>query len=174
MQKDKELRWYVLKVKPHKEQCAWAALRELGLVSFMPQIRRYKMSGNKKEEFYKPLFTGYIFVKDHFKETKYQTKLQFIRGTTGLLTIDRKIVFVSDYEIDVLKKVCELESTLEIVNGIKVGEQILIKEGILKGVKGVVTKAEGKDYFFIESGINGIMIKIKLSETLVKVQRTSV
>lgn len=166
MTKTKECRWKILKTRPKKEQIAMAHLEELVMDYYFPLVRDFKIINNKKEIVLKPLFTGYLFVKDQDKVPT--AKLQFIRGTTGLLTFDRKNVSVSDLEIDVLKKVCKLKSAPEVVSEIAIGELIIIKNGPLKGVTGVVSKIMDKQYIFIESGINGMLIKIKLEKIIIE------
>lgn len=168
MKKSNENVWLVLKVRPKKEKFATQHLAELGYIHYLPLVRDFKMVCNKKENMYKPLFTGYLFVANH--EESIDAHLHYIRGTTGLLKLSEKEVVVTDGEIDVLKRLCDLKAAPEVVSDIVVGERITLKGGTLKGVQGVVSKIENNTYLFIESGISGIIIKVKLSENLLEVE----
>lgn len=169
MEKQEEERWYVLRVKPRKENLVLAELEMMNSFYYFPFVRDFKLKGKKKAAYRKPLFSGYIFIKYQKEIFGNLQQLEYIPGAIGLLKLNEKIAKVSDHEIEVLKKVCKLNAPPEIVANIPAGERIKIKAGMLKGVEGIVTKVVGKDYLFIESGISGMQIKIKLSENLIDI-----
>ena len=158
--------WCVLRVLPKKERQAMAHLEELGCTYYFPSFKRFKFQGSIKEAVEVPLFTGYIFVKNELAAE--ECKLQFIRGTNGLLAVGAQQAHVTDVEIELLKRICKKMIPPEMVSEMVVGEKITIKSGSLKGITGVVTQIMGKHYIFIEIGTTGMILKLNLSENLVE------
>jgi len=156
--------WYVLRLHPKKERIAMNHLADLGFGFYFPLVRRFKIIHNNKEDVYEPLFNGYLFVKENSNFD--ESKLQFIRGTSGLLKLGGKLAKVTDLEIEVLKRVCMQRTPIELISEVVVGEYIIIKSGTLKGIRGIVNKILGKQYIYIESGINGMLIKLKLNQNI--------
>lgn len=158
-------KWVVLRVQPRKEQQVMAWLERASISFYLPTIRKFKILKSNKEQIQVPLFTGYIFVME--RPGINDTKLNFVPGTSGLLMVGGQKAQVTDAEIETLEKVCKLRTPPEVVNDMVVGEMITIKSGSLKGISGIVKQVSGKNYIYIESGINGMMIKLKLSDSIV-------
>ena len=58
---------------------------------------------------------------------------------------------------------------LEISSVPEAGTKILITSGVLKGITGIVRTKKNKNYFFVESGINGIYVRIEIKNTEFKI-----
>lgn len=159
-------KWYVLKILPKKERQTLSHLDELGYTFYYPTYTSYKINNGKKEAVKVPLFTGYVFIRNTFLEV--DSKLQFIRGTSGLLTIGVNHAYATNQEIELLKRLSKKIKPPELVNEMVVGEWITIKNGSLKGFSGIVKKILNKHYIHIEIGTTGMILKLKLSENLVE------
>lgn len=111
-----------------------------------------------------PLFTSYIFVKANSHEI-YES----LRNTPGLiryLYMEGKFAEVSDKEIDNIKKF--LSKTEGYQFSFEENQTVEIKDGVLKGRKGVVTKL-GKDKLQLKIEQFGWVVKAEVFKTQAKV-----
>ena len=111
-----------------------------------------------------PLFTSYIFVKANSHEI-YES----LRNTPGLiryLYMEGKFAEVSDKEIDNIKKF--LSKTEGYQFSFEENQTVEIKDGVLKGRRGVVTKL-GKDKLQLKIEQFGWVVKAEVFKTQAKV-----
>lgn len=111
-----------------------------------------------------PLFTSYIFIKANSHEI-YES----LRNTPGLiryLYMEGKFAEVSDKEIDNIKKF--LSKTEGYQFSFEENQTVEIKDGVLKGRRGVVTKL-GKDKLQLKIEQFGWVVKAEVFKTQAKV-----
>lgn len=111
-----------------------------------------------------PLFTSYIFVKANSHEI-YES----LRNTPGLiryLYMEGKFAEVSDKEIDNIKKF--LSKTEGYQFSFEENQTVEIKDGVLKGRRGVVTKL-GKDKLQLKIEQFGWVVKAEVFKTQAKI-----
>ncbi len=158
MEKSEE--WYVLRTKIKKEFLVQQELIQKGIETELPVTTKLISTKKGIRKTKKPLISGYVFVKCSEQQTE---GLKFIPGSIDFLRINNIPQKLTQSDILRLKKLCEFAPEISSVP--ETGTKILITNGTLKGIMGIVTAKKNKNYFFVESGINGIYIRIELKNT---------
>ncbi len=162
MEKPEE--WYVLRTKIKKEFLVQEELTQKGIEAELPLTTKLVSTKKGIRKIKKPLISGYVFVKCSEQQTE---RLKFLQGSIDFLRINNIPQKLTQSDILRLKKLCEFAP--EICSVPEAGTKVLITFGTLKGITGIVTSKKNKNYFIVESGINGIFIKIELKNTLFEI-----
>lgn len=92
-------RWYVLKVKPNKEQYVQFQLGSCsGIETYCPRIKTAKRDRVKYQREIEPVFPGYVFVRMDLERD--QLTLKRLNGHTGLVAFDGRPASVADELIE--------------------------------------------------------------------------
>jgi transcription antitermination factor NusG len=163
-QKDLTKRWLVGYTTPRAEKQVYEKLLKQGYTVFLPLAKASRRWSDRIKIVEIPLFTSYIFVKANSHEI-YES----LRNTPGLiryLYIEGKFAEVSDKEIDNIKKF--LSKTEGYQFSFEENQTVEIKDGVLKGRRGVVTKL-GKDKLQLKIEQFGWVVKAEIFKTQAKV-----
>ncbi len=97
------LRWYVLKVKPNKENYVQIQLRSIaGVETYCPLMRTAKRYRAKWQREIEPVFPGYVFVRiDFARDLLYLRRLQ---GHVDLVRFDGRPAWVADELIEEFRR----------------------------------------------------------------------
>ncbi len=158
MEKTEE--WYVLRTKIKKEFWVQEELIRKGIDTELPLTTKIINTKIGIRKIKKPLISGYVFVKCSEQHTE---RLRFLPGSIDFLRINNIPQKLTQSDILRLKKLCEFAPEISSVP--ETGTKILITNGTLKGIFGIVTAKKNKNYFIVETGINGIYIRIELKNT---------
>ncbi len=156
--------WFVLRTKIRKEFLVQENLVQKGFETELPLTTKLISTKNIIRKIKKPLISGYVFVKCTERQTE---GLRFLPGSIDFLRINNIPQKISQSEILRLKKLCEFDPEISSVP--EAGTKILITSGVLKGITGIVRTKKNKNYFFVESGINGIYVRIEIKNTEFKI-----
>lgn len=134
--------WYVIRTRPKGEHIAAAHLQQFADIDqvFAPRIRFEKGTVNGKKWFVEALFPGYIFAYFDLNE-----KLRAVNATTGVTGILRfneiypqiEGSFIEELRADFPESGAE---ALVIEREIEEGDEVLVVDGVMSGMKTVVTK----------------------------------
>ena len=130
--------WYVLYTRPNSEKRINLKLREFGLLSYLPLQKELRHWNDRKVWIETPLFKSYVFIKANLKEKEKAYK---VKGILNFVRVGSKLAVLSEEEIERIKKLCSYEGkiTIEFEN-LEVGKQVEIREGVLKGLTGLLTE----------------------------------
>ena len=159
-QKDLTKRWLVGYTTPRAEKQVYEKLLKQGYTVFLPLAKASRRWSDRIKIVEIPLFTSYIFVKANSHEI-YES----LRNTPGLiryLYMEGKFAEVSDKEIDNIKKF--LSKTEGYQFSFEENQTVEIKDGVLKGRRGVVTKL-GKDKLQLKIEQFGWVVKAEVFKT---------
>jgi transcription antitermination factor NusG len=163
-QKDLTKRWLVGYTTPRAEKQVYEKLLKQGYTVFLPLAKASRRWSDRIKIVEIPLFTSYIFVKANSHEI-YES----LRNTPGLiryLYMEGKFAEVSDKEIDNIKKF--LSKTEGYQFSFEENQTVEIKDGVLKGRRGVVTKL-GKDKLQLKIEQFGWVVKAEVFKTQAKI-----
>ena len=126
--------WYCLKTKPKKENASASYIsNDLGIEVFVPKLRynvnRYGSHRLKKEV----MFPGYIFAK--FNLLKDKRSISYAPGVSHILSFNNSCIKVSDLIINNLKKSLDKNDEMNISLNLKVGDEVIVTDGIMRGMK---------------------------------------
>lgn len=123
-------------------------LREKGIESFCPTIKRERQWADRKKMVEFPLFNSYVFVKVNQKEEL------LVRQTAGVVNFIYYCGKPAVVREDVISKIEEYSKTypdLETINirDIRIGNKVKIKDGAFLNYSGEVVKVEGRNILLV-------------------------
>ena len=131
-----KLAWNVLYTKTKNEKKVFDRLSNLGFDVYCPCQRTLKQWSDRKKWVEEPVFKSYIFVKTPESE---EQKLQILNtiGVVRFLYWLGKPAQVKQEEIDSIRSYLGEHQSIESLS-FDVGLKLNVKQGLLKGSKGVV------------------------------------
>lgn len=154
-------KWFVLVTRSRFEKKCDFLLSINGFETYLPLTRELKQWSDRKKWVEKPLFPGYIFVRfssqDRFNVVHTEGIARIVQFELVDYCIDEKL-------IDGIKAYLNDESKPILVNtiDIEIGEEIIIKNGPFKGLKGTLTQIKGKTRVLIAIMAIGQAIVVEL------------
>ena len=138
--------WYVIQVRTGKEeeirfQCEKLIEKEILERCFIPhyeQMKRYQGKWHKEQRI---LFPGYVFLVSDAKE-RLPFALKRVTGLTKLIGTGDEVVPLTEEEVDFLLEFGKEEQVVGMSKGLIVNDQVIIREGPLKGNEGLIKKID--------------------------------
>lgn len=170
--------WYVLQVRTGSEeriiaQCKNIMSEEILKRCFVPYYEEKKKIDGEWKKLQKLLFPGYIFmVSEHIDEVEKQMKKVF--GMKKILKTGEEIVAISKKEENLLKRLgLDDKELVEMSEGIIEGEQIIVTDGPLIGMEGIIRKVDRhKRKCWFETEMFGRMQRIEIGLEIVEKRET--
>jgi len=156
-------RWRVIYTRSNWEKKADALLKQSGLNSFCPVIKRKRKWADRSKIVEVPLFTSYLFVQVNPNE---EDKVLHINGVIGYVRDFGSIAEISSSEIDVIKRSVDTYEDVECVNIRELfkGNSVSLNDGVLYDLKGEVMEVQGKQVILLMKGLEcGLIAKIKVA-----------
>jgi len=125
---------------------------------YLPKITTKKINSNAKTEI---LFPGYIFVNISLEN---YSALKYTRGIKDILKLGDKISIVSEEEIIAIQKVEEESKINPLALSLKIGQDVLISKGSLKGNIVKVCSLPSRERVLILLSILGSIRKVSVPE----------
>jgi len=151
--------WWVARVKPRTEKALAWELYEKGIGYYLPMFtkRTIRRDNLKPRKSVITLFPGYISL------TNWPEKRESILRTGRVLRVIRVIdqeKFVG--ELDNIRKALEHAREVEIHPQLAVGERVMIIEGPMQGVEGVIARMQepNKIYLNVEMFNRAVVVKV--------------
>lgn len=131
-------RWYALWTHSHCEQLVRGQLEGRGFEVFLPTIGVWSSRAGVRHRIRRPLFPGYLFVRDELSGARYVELLK-ARGLVGVLGgQDGSPGEIPDVEIDAIRALVNSELPASPYPYLQTGQRVRITEGPLTGVEGVL------------------------------------
>ena len=130
------MEWRVLYTKPRNEKKVFDRLVKQGFEAYCPCQKILKHWSDRKKWVEEPLFKSYIFVKAPLDELEKRAMLQ-THGVVRFLYWLGVPACVKQDEIEAIQRFLGEHKSIEIIS-FKTGAKLNIKDGALKGMKGVV------------------------------------
>ncbi len=129
--------WIAVQVRPGIERTVSRSLQLRGYVDFLPS---YPISHSKKShEAGTVLFPGYVFCQ-YLRHPCF--RIVEIPGVVRLVGFGNKVVAIPDEEIESIRHVVESNARSKPVPFFQTGQRVLVVNGPLSGVKGVLLRQE--------------------------------
>jgi transcription antitermination factor NusG len=131
-------RWYALWTHSHCEQLVNGQLLVRGFELFLPTIGVWSRRDGVKYRIHKPLFPGYLFLRDHLTASRY-VEVQKARGLVGVLGGKRGGPnVIPDAEIDAIRALVRSELPVSPYPYLRTGQRVRITDGPLADVEGIL------------------------------------
>jgi transcription antitermination factor NusG len=154
--------WYAVYVKSRHEFVSRDELRDKGIETFLPTVRRVSQWKDRKKLIEFPVFPGYVFVRvasypsEFFKVIKTRGVVTFISLEPGNPTP------VSPDEINALRLIIESGRDLDVYPHLREGTRVRLKRGPLKSAEGMLSKKENQFLFLVNIELLGRSIAVKV------------
>lgn len=144
-----ENKWFVVYTKSRQEKRVARWLDEMGVVYYLPMQKKLRQWKDRVKWVEMPLISSYIFVK--IKNDKEYLDILKIEGVVTFITFEGKAAVVPDHQIEAIRLLLASEKELEVTaENLGEGDEIEVKAGPLKGLKGKLVNVKNKSKVKVE------------------------
>lgn len=142
--------WYVAHSKPRQEQKALENLQNQGFECFLPMLTQEKLVRGRVKSVTEPLFSRYLFVQTQSQNQNFSV----IKSTFGVQRLVSFGPLPSQVDDTLIESIRSLECLLRNeTNGsqalIRTGDEVMMVEGPLKGLRGIFHDSSGTKRAFV-------------------------
>jgi transcriptional antiterminator RfaH len=131
--------WWVAHTKArHEKSFAWD-LHKAGIGYFLPLVERVTVSGGRKRQVLKPLFSAYVFFCGD-EQTRYHAMTT--NRLCNVLAAQDQALLVT--ELDQLHQAIQQQAALEPDATFEAGQRVRVTAGPLQGIEGAVVEDAGE------------------------------
>jgi transcription antitermination factor NusG len=159
--------WKAIYVTSRSEKKVLDKLNEKGIEAYTPIKKTMRQWSDRKKMVEVPILNGYVFVKINDQE---RDKVFFVNGVVQYVRFNGEDAIIREEEINSLKNIVALGYDIE-TNASKAfpsGTKIMIMQGPLKGIEGVVSEIENEDWLFVNLDSIQYNLKVKLPAGILK------
>lgn len=131
--------WIAVRVKSNFERYVSSSIKGKNLEEFYPTYVRKKQD-ESHPEVRAPLFPGYLFCRLHRQE---RLPVLTIPGVVGFVGVGKQPLPVREEEIIAVRRMVESRLPMWPCPFLRVGQQIRLKAGPLRGVEGSISSVTG-------------------------------
>ncbi|MBB3057082.1 UpxY family transcription antiterminator [Mucilaginibacter gotjawali] len=158
-------KWYPVYTHPRSEKKAFEALIKKGVEAYLPLQRQLKQWSDRKKWVEEPFIKSYLFVR--IKEHE-QTEVLMTKGIARFIYFSGRITPMPDRQINELKLLIASPYELEVTEqDLQPGENIIIKAGPLKGLKGEIISYRSQKQLALRLENLGYSIIVHVSASLI-------
>jgi transcriptional antiterminator RfaH len=130
------VKWYVLRVKPHKEQSVYRLLRTKEIEVFFPSVKVNPVNPRAAKE--RPYFPGYMFVRVDL-DASGQNLLNWLPGVHGLVAFGEQPAIVPENLVhEIQRRLAEIKAAGGLVlDGLEKGDRVRITSGPFAGYEAI-------------------------------------
>lgn len=137
--------WYVARTKPRQEAVANDNLKRQGFATYLPKLKVLKRIRRQQVLRMEPMFPQYLF----FRPAHEQHSIAPVRSTIGVLNVVRfghQPALLSAEKLDAISGIeaRQNESSIEDLSAILPGTRVVVVDGPLAGMEGLVSAVSAK------------------------------
>jgi transcriptional antiterminator NusG len=157
--------WYALYTRSRFEKKLLAELTERSIDVFLPMreiISRWK---DRKKKIWIPLFPGYIFI-NQVDNAPNRYRILNIPGAVRFVGREGRAERIPDEQILAIRKFLETSIAVDPYPYMKVGHEVEIAAGPLKGIRGILVQKKGRFRFVLQVDLiqQAISVEIDASD----------
>ena len=150
--------WFVASYKINEVKRLELNLLNQKLDYYLPKITIKKINTSSKEEI---LFPGYIFLNTSLN---YYSAIKYTKGIKSILKFGNNVPHIDDDEINKIREVEKSSKLDPITVDFKIGQEVTITKGSLKGVIVKICSLPAKKRVNVLISILGSFRKVNISE----------
>jgi len=129
--------WYVIHTHPRQEARVENNLRNAGIETLFPRIKKYRYNGYVCEATHKikPFFPNYIFAR--FEAMKSLHNIRLTRGVHSVVCYGATPAIIDNWIIVAIQSRMEEDGCIEIKEALKPGDEVIVEDGPLKDFRGI-------------------------------------
>jgi transcription antitermination factor NusG len=133
--------WFALRLRSNYERIAAVHLRERGYEPFAPSYRVERRWSDRTKKIDQFLFPGYIFCRF---DPNDRLPVLTVPGIVDVVGFGKSPQHIPDDEIERVRRMVESGLPVAPYPYMQVGQAVLIEQGPLAGVEGVLVQVKGK------------------------------
>jgi len=141
--------WYALYTRSRFEKKLLCELASRQIEVFLPMREILSQWKDRKKKVWVPLFPGYIFV-NHEDTPENRYRILNIPGAVQFVSICGRSNPVPEEQILAIRRFLETGLSFDPYPYIKVGTQVEVIAGPLKGIRGILVEKRGKFRFVLQ------------------------
>jgi len=161
IKKINEPKWYILYTMPNYEKKIHNILSRAGYQAYLPIVEEVRQWSDRKKRLQLPLLPNYVFI-NVLRHKAYETL--HLKGIVKLLSGENGPVFLSNDEIETLKKLTDCKPSLITPNMCK-GKRFQVINGPLTGLYGLVSESRGKNRLSVRIESLGKCISVDIMKS---------
>jgi len=159
--------WFALTVRPNHERSTERALAKQGFEAYAPVFRMRSRWSDRIKESERPLFPGYVFSRFAGPE---RIRVLNSPGVRSIVAMGKTPAPVDDSEIDAVRALIASGRPLLPWPYIQIGQQVVIREGPLAPLRGVLLRARNLCRVVVSVEALSCSVAIELDADLVAPQ----
>ena len=157
------MNWYVLYVKPKSEKKVAEMLQKMQIEVYCPLIKEVRQWSDRKKTIENVLFKSYVFVRLTDRE---RHRVFGVPGVVRYLFWLGKPAIVRDEEIQTIEKWLNDDDIADIsLSKLIPGDELYIKNGILKDQKAIIQKVGKKRKRLVIPGL-GVVLNARIKDVV--------
>ena len=134
--------WHAVHTRSRHEKKVYSELCAREVEAFLPLIRVPSSRRDRRAEYDKPLFPGYLFVRIPAERAWDVLSVRGVARILGPRPLEYSVV--PEHEIESIRTLVESRLRLDPFPCLRVGQMVRIKRGLLKGVEGRLIERRGR------------------------------
>jgi transcription antitermination factor NusG len=164
---EKQTPWKVIYTASRQEKKVAALLDRLGIIYYLPLVKKLRIWSDRKKWVEMPLFNGYVFVKP---EPNMRDKVLEIPGVVKYLKHNGADAQVENEEIKLIDELINNGYNIENYNNelFEKGDEVLINQGPLNGrIATIIKNIDRTTYVLVAFETISQVIKIKVDRRII-------
>jgi len=133
--------WFALRVRSNHERIAVTHLRDRGYEEFAPSYKVEKRWSDRTKQIDQFLFPGYVFCRFNPND---RLPILTVPGVVDVVGFGKQPEHIPDAEIERVRRMVESGLLVAPYPYVEVGQPVLIEQGPLSGVEGILVETKGK------------------------------
>ena len=143
-----QLQWYAIRTRSRHEKVVSEQLRQQGIETFLPIVKRTRKWSDRVKEVDLPLFAGYCFVRVVMLSAARLRVLQS-HGVAGFVGTHGSGTPIPESQIQDIRTLLASKVPFEECTDLAIGQRVRIRGGSLDGVEGILTARNGDQSLMI-------------------------
>ncbi len=155
-------KWYVFYTYPKFEKKVHDYLIKENYESFLPMHWVVRQWSDRKKRLHVPMFPNYIFVQIERNRIYEILKVPKI---IDCVKFNKIPAFIRQKDVEHIKRIAKSEYSIKVTPNLKVGDSIIIIDGALTGMEGILVEERGNKRFAVQvsSLQQSIMVDVPLN-----------
>jgi transcriptional antiterminator NusG len=155
--------WVALQVRPKAEKIAAQHLGLRGFEYFLPTWR--PSYGSDKASVEMPLFPGYVFCRFDMSAT---ARMVATPGVSRIVSFDGEPAYIDEREIAAIRQTIASGQYVLPLTDFVPGTNVVIVDGPLRGVRGVVLRLHEKRFLVVSLSLLGRSVAVEMNPSWVR------
>ena len=157
--------WYALRVKARHEKSTASILHDKGYTEFLPLCTSTRRWSDRIQRVNLPLFPGYVFCRFEFNDRLAILKTP---GVVHIVGIGNRPQPVDPQEIVNLQAIVKSGLLTQPWPFLKVGEHVIIQDGPLRDVEGILTEIRSLDHLVVSITLLHRSVAVRVERSWVR------